>query len=186
MPASALVAERPTDAGRPAAPPAPDASPGVVGPSKAPVAPAVAMAVGLVIVGLAVIGGAHARHGRVVGGASAPAVVVSADPLAITLSARDVSVVTQVYAPGQESGWHFHAGIHAVAVLSGVLTIYDSQCRAQTVEPGRPYVGGQEAHLARNETGSPVEMSVTYLSPSKPALSTQRVPRPSGCDVGPA
>jgi len=31
----------------------------------------------------------------------------------------DVAVVTQVYAPGQTSGWHTHAGLHAVAVLSG-------------------------------------------------------------------
>jgi quercetin dioxygenase-like cupin family protein len=144
------------------------------------------MAVGLVIVGLAVIGGVHSRHSRAAGGTSARGVAVASDPSAITLSARDVSVVTQVYAPGQDSGWHFHAGIHAVAVLSGVLTIYNSQCGTQTVEPGRPYVGGQEPHLARNETGAPVEMSVTYLSPSKPARSTQRVPQPSGCDVGPA
>jgi quercetin dioxygenase-like cupin family protein len=104
--------------------------------------------------------------------------------MAITLSARDVSVVTQVYEPGQESGWHSHAGIHAVAVISGVLTVYDSECRPQTFEPGRPYVGGQQPHLVRNETGAPVVMTVTYLNPSAPTTSTRHQPPPDGCPVG--
>lgn len=105
----------------------------------------------------------------------------SVDRLAITLSARDVSVVTQVYEPGEDSGWHSHPGIHAVAVMSGVLTVVDGQCRPQTVEPGRPYVGGQEPHLVANRTDAPVTMAVTYLSPSNPAAPTEHVPAPTGC-----
>jgi hypothetical protein len=62
----------------------------------------------------------------------------------MTLSSQDVSVVSQVYEPGQDSGWHAHSGIHAIAVVSGTLTVYDAQCRAQIIEWGRPYVGGQE------------------------------------------
>jgi len=107
-----------------------------------------------------------------------------ADPMAITLSARDVSVVTQVYEPGEDSGWHAHSGIHAVAVSSGSLTVYDSQCRAQTFGPGQPYVGGQDLHLVRNGTAAPVEMAVTYLSPSAGNGPTRHLPPPAGCTPG--
>ncbi|MCA1690712.1 MAG: hypothetical protein LC733_00370 [Actinobacteria bacterium] len=95
----------------------------------------------------------------------------------------DISVARQVYEPGQDSGWHTHPGIHAVAVLSGTLTVYDSECRAQTFEAGRPYIGGQELHLARNETAVPVEMSVTYVSPSAPTTPSRHLPAPTGCEV---
>ena len=109
----------------------------------------------------------------------------TADSSAITVSARDISVVTQVYGAGDDSGWHSHSGIHAVTVLTGVLTVYDGQCRPQTFEPGRPYVGGQDVHLVRNETAAPVEMAVTYLSPSTGGGGlTQRLPAPAGCTVG--
>ena len=106
---------------------------------------------------------------------------VDGDRSAITLSARDVSVVTQVYEPGHDSGWHAHPGIHAVAVISGVLTVYDGQCQARTVEPGQPYVGGQEPHLVVNRTDAPVTMAVTYLRPSTPAGSTEHLAAPAAC-----
>jgi quercetin dioxygenase-like cupin family protein len=144
--------------------------------------PVAAMAAGLLVVGLAatVLLSALTRDG----GASAPAplaAAAAADPLAVTLSARDVSVVQQVYEPGQASGWHSHSGIHAVAVLSGVLTVYDGQCHAQTFQAGQPYVGGQELHLVRNESSEPVVMSVTYLNPTSGGEPTRRFPAPSGC-----
>lgn len=147
--------------------------------------PLAAMAGGLVVVALA--GGVLVRAAdRPVSKPPAAPVAAAApgDPLAITLSARDVSVVTQVYEPGQESGWHTHAGIHAVAVLSGTLTVYDGQCQAQTVEPGKPYVGGQQLHLVRNETDAPVHMTVTYLNPTANTTPTQHLPAPAGCPVG--
>ena len=106
---------------------------------------------------------------------------VPAEPAAITVAARDIAVVSQVYAPGDASGWHAHSGIHAVTVLSGVLTVYDAQCRAQTFEPGRPYVGGQDLHLVRNDGGVPVEMAVTYLHPSTGGGPTRQLPAPAGC-----
>lgn len=123
-------------------------------------------------------------------GASAPApqaavTNVHLGPLAITLSGPgDVSTVTQVYEPGQTSGWHAHTGIHAVAVLSGTLTVYDEQCRAQAFGPGQPYIGGQELHLVRNEGPAPVEMVVTYLNPAGPNTSTRHMPAPASCASG--
>ena len=151
-------------------------------PARRGLAPVAAMAAGLLVVGLAatVLLSALTRNG----GTPAPVPVptaAAADPLAVTLSARDVSVVQQVYEPGQASGWHSHSGIHAVAVLSGVLTVYDGQCHAQTFQAGQPYVGGQELHMVRNESSEPVVMSVTYLNPTSGGEPTRRVPAPSGC-----
>lgn len=143
--------------------------------------PVTAMACGLVVLAVAativVRAGQRAQPTPVIAAAAA-------DPTVITVSARDVSVVTQVYEPGEQSGWHTHPGIHAVAVLSGVLSVYDDQCRLQTFEPGRPYVGGQQLHLVRNEGDVPVTMAVTYLSPSAPGTSTKQLARPDGCGVG--
>ena len=137
-------------------------------------APLVAMAAGLVFLALAgmVLTGARDRGERM-----SPAT----DALPITLSARDISVVSQVYAPGEASGWHSHSGIHAVAVLSGTLTVYDGQCRPTTYQPGQPYVGGQELHLVRNEGEAPVVMAVTYLAPSTGNAPTRQLPAPPGC-----
>ncbi|MGH9277641.1 MAG: hypothetical protein ACRD12_05985, partial [Acidimicrobiales bacterium] len=75
-----------------------------------------------------------------------------------------VSVVSQVYEAGQTSQWHAHSGIHAVAILSGSLTVYDADCRAQTYGRNRPYIGGQDLHLVRNDTAEAVEMVVTHVS----------------------
>lgn len=140
------------------------------------VAPVVAMVGGLVVL---------ARAATILAGASpGRGAALAADPYAITLSTRDVAVVTQVYEPGQSSGWHDHPGVHAVAVLSGALTVYDRDCRRQTFVPGRPYVGGQQPHLVRNEDDAPVTMIVTYLNPSAPTNSTEHVAGPAGCQVG--
>lgn len=96
----------------------------------------------------------------------------------------DVAVVDVVYEPSQTSGWHTHRGLHAVAVLSGTLTMYDRQCRPERYVPGKPYVGGQELHLARNETAEPVVMVVTYVNATGPAAADDVRPgAPPGCDV---
>ena len=106
---------------------------------------------------------------------------VDGDRSAITLSARDVSVVTQVYEPGHDSGWHAQPGIHAVAVISGALTVYDDECRPRTLEPGQPYVGGQARHLVVNRSDAPAVLAVTYLSPSAPVGTTEHMAAPPGC-----
>lgn len=110
------------------------------------------------------------------GGQSPAAAAVQSHTM--TLSSQKVSVVSQVYEPGQDSGWHAHSGIHAIAVVSGTLTIYDAQCRAQIIEWGRPYVGGQEVHRARNETTEPVQRVVTYVALQAVADSTRQAVMP--------
>lgn len=148
--------------------------------------PAVSMLTGSLVV-LAGAGLALSRSGDASGAVRsvempAPAVTTAGGPLAVTLSGPgDVTVLNQVYEPGKDSGWHAHPGIHAVAVLSGSLTIYDEGCARHTYGPGESYVGGQLTHLVRNETGVPVEMVVTYLNPAGPHDSNRRVAPPAGC-----
>lgn len=105
--------------------------------------------------------------------------VPAADPGIVLRGSGDVAVVTQVYEPGQTSGWHTHAGLHAVAVLTGELTVYDGKCRPQRVVAGAPYVGGRELHLARNETAQRVRMTVTYLNALGPV--PPHAGAPEGC-----
>lgn len=140
--------------------------------------PLMAMVSGLVVLAVAATILLRSDHD------AQPIAAAVAEPAAITLSARDVSVVTQVYEPGQNSGWHAHPGIHAVAVLSGTLTVYDGECQRQTFEAGQPYVGGQLPHLVQNETDAPVTMAVTYLSPAEHGMSTEHTAGPAGCNPG--
>ncbi len=95
----------------------------------------------------------------------------------------NVAVVKVVYEAGQSSGWHAHAGIHAVAVVSGELTVYGNDCTPLRVVPGQPYIGGQELHMTRNETGQPVEMIVTYLNPATASGDPGPKPAPANCTV---
>ena len=136
-----------------------------------------AKAAALIVVGLLVILLAAGASRLTPGHAEAPA----PDPGIVLRGPGDVAVVTQAYEPGQTSGWHAHAGLHAVAVLSGELTVYDRECRPQRVVAGEPYVGGRELHLARNETSEPVTMVVTYLNAVGPEPA--RAGAPAGCPV---
>ncbi|MGH9226955.1 MAG: hypothetical protein ACRD2W_24950 [Acidimicrobiales bacterium] len=88
-----------------------------------------------------------------------------------------------VYDVAQSSGWHAHAGLHAIAVVSGELSIHGRDCVPQRLVPGQPYVGGRELHLARNESGAPVDMIVTYLNPATPSADTGRSSPPANCRV---
>ena len=92
---------------------------------------------------------------------------------------------TSSYAPGQSSGWHRHPGLHLVTVVSGTLTVYSEDCRAATYGAGNEYVGGEEPHLARNETEVTLEMAVTYLPRPGHTLEGFRIdePPPALCPV---
>jgi quercetin dioxygenase-like cupin family protein len=82
---------------------------------------------------------------------------------------------TSSYAPGQSSGWHRHPGLHLVSVVSGTLTVYDRDCTAATYAPGQSYLGGDEPHLARNDTEATLDMAVTYLPRAGHSLDGFRV-----------
>lgn len=83
----------------------------------------------------------------------------------------DITVLNMAYEAGESSGWHAHRGIHAVAILAGELAVYDTACNRTTYGPDNPYIGGQQLHLIRNETGGQVPMVVTYLNSLSAAQS---------------
>ncbi len=103
--------------------------------------------------------------------------------LVATVTPSDIGVVTMTYEPGQSSGWHTHPGLHAVAVVSGTLTVYGPGCTPRTVGPGDSYVGGQELHVTRNETTAPVEMVVTSVDTNRLTNSVTPHVAPAGCGV---
>ena len=98
-------------------------------------------------------------------------------------SLPNVGLTEETYAPGQSSGWHRHAGVHSVVVLSGTLTIYDQDCVRHDYGPGSSYIGGQQAHVARNEQAEPLGLVVTYVSSPSAASQSAMVDAPPGCDV---
>ena len=53
-----------------------------------------------------------------------------------TKDATDVRVQKLVFAAGAYSGWHHHPGMLLVAVESGAVTLWDSDCNSETYGPG--------------------------------------------------
>ena len=149
--------------------------------------PAILMAAGLVAAAIASLTLVH-QWSPAPGKASAgtrPPVPAPASPGVTLAGPADVTVQMAGYEPGQSSGWHAHTGMHAVMVLSGTLTFYDADCRRRTYGPGDTYVGGTDVHLAKNESATPVEMTVTYLFPAGLAHTAFHIPStaPAGCEV---
>ncbi len=152
--------------------------------------PALAMLAGMVLFIAAGVAWAQ-LIGTDTGGSATPAAAVAVAapapappaPSGFTLSPGDISVVTHVYGPGEDSGWHSHSGLHAITILSGALSVYDAECRVEQFGPGRPYIGGQQLHLAVNLTTAPVEMVTTYVSPSATENVTHNSGPPTGCRV---
>jgi quercetin dioxygenase-like cupin family protein len=86
-----------------------------------------------------------------------------------TKDATDVRVQRLDFAPGAYSGWHHHPGIIVVAVASGAVTLWDSDCNSETYGPGLPSgevfaEGGDHAVQATSTNGATVY--VTYVAPS--------------------
>ena len=86
-----------------------------------------------------------------------------------TKDATDVRVQRLDFAPGAYSGWHHHPGIIIVAVASGAVTLWDSDCNSKTYGPGLPngavfVEGGDEPVQATSAGGATAY--VTYVAPS--------------------
>jgi quercetin dioxygenase-like cupin family protein len=98
---------------------------------------------------------------------------------------ESVAVHVSGFDPHESSTWHTHTGLHAVAILSGTLTVYGPDCVAVRYGAGQSFVGGQNVHVARNETDKPVQFTETILYPAGLPLESFVVPAgpPAGCDV---
>jgi len=103
-------------------------------------------------------------------------------------SACDIINHVLVFAPGGTEGRHSHPGVVMVAVKSGALTIYDTNCSKTTVTAGNAFVmmGPMHVRLVRNEGDVPVEISGTYVFPRAPDLRLPAdQPAPARCaDLG--
>lgn len=140
---------------------------------------AVVIVVGLALTAIAV--GTFVFHSTPDGRSEA----LAPAPAAERLIHAHVGTAELVYEQGHSSAWHVHAGVHAVVVLSGTLTVYDEACRRENYAAGQTYLGGRAPHLALNTGSEPAYLVVTYVldgaagdSPGHP------VPAPSGCVAG--
>ncbi len=102
-----------------------------------------------------------------------------------TKAPLDVVDQTITIAPGGHTGWHSHPGPVLVVIESGTFTFYDGDdpdCEAQVFTAGQAFVdrGGGHVHIGRNESGAPVELSVTYLLPQGASHRTD-APDPGNC-----
>jgi quercetin dioxygenase-like cupin family protein len=82
----------------------------------------------------------------------------------------DVRVQTITIDPGGRSGWHHHPGMVIVAVQTGTVTLYDTDCNATSYGAGSPNGAvfveyGDEPMEARNTTDQPATVYVTYVAP---------------------
>jgi|tagenome__1003787_1003787.scaffolds.fasta_scaffold20956455_1 hypothetical protein len=86
-----------------------------------------------------------------------------------TKTATDVRVQRFTFEAGGYTGWHHHPGLVIIAVESGSLTFWDSQCNARTYGPGLPNgsvltESGDEAGQVTSANGA--TSYVTYIAPS--------------------
>lgn len=102
-----------------------------------------------------------------------------------TKGASDVYVVSNVFVPGGNSGWHTHPGPSLITVKSGTITAYDGDdpdCTPHVYVAGTGFVdpGGDHAHILRNEGTVAAETIAVQLLP---AGGTRRIdaPDPGNC-----
>ena len=87
-----------------------------------------------------------------------------------TKGPTDVRVQTITFAPGGHSGWNHKPGFVLVAVLSGEVTKFDSQCNGTTYGPNSPNGAvfveyGDEPEEVRNVSDAPATVYATLVAP---------------------
>jgi quercetin dioxygenase-like cupin family protein len=102
-----------------------------------------------------------------------------------TKGASDVYVVSNVFAPGGQTGWHTHAGPSLITVKSGTITAYDGHdpdCTPQVYPAGTGFIdpGDGHVHLLRNEGTVPAETVAVQLLPDG-AERRIDAPAPGNC-----
>jgi Cupin domain len=153
----------------------------------------------IIIIGLAAFGlmagvavatmGAGVTSTPLVRGTVAEPFKVETDGLVELKTKGPIDVVDQTLTiqPGGHTGWHSHPGPALAVIKSGTLTLYDgddANCAPHAYNAGQAFVdrGGGHVHIARNEsTTTPVEVSVTYLTPVGAGPRTDVTPAPGNC-----
>ena len=97
----------------------------------------------------------------------------------------DLYVVSNVIAPGGNTGWHTHPGPSLITVKSGTITAYegdDPTCTPETYTAGQSFVdpGDGHVHILRNEGTVPAEtIAVQIVAHGAPRRID--VPAPGNC-----
>jgi hypothetical protein len=87
-----------------------------------------------------------------------------------TKGPTDVRVQTITFAPGGYSGWNHKPGFVIVAVQSGEVTKFDSQCNGTTYGPNSPNGAvfveyGDDPEEVRNTSSAPATVYATQVAP---------------------
>jgi quercetin dioxygenase-like cupin family protein len=82
-----------------------------------------------------------------------------------TKDPADVHVQEVTFAPGDLVDWHDHPGFALIAVKSGTMTFYDSDCGAHRIGPGKAFVESGGPTKAANEGTVEALIYVTYVVP---------------------
>lgn len=87
-----------------------------------------------------------------------------------TKGPTDVRVQTITFSPGGYSGWNHKPGFVLVAVQSGEVTVFDSECNGRTYGPnsanGSVFVEyGDEPAEVRNMSSEPATVYATLVAP---------------------
>jgi hypothetical protein len=106
-----------------------------------------------------------------------------------TKEPTDVRVQRIVIEAGGSSGWHHHPGVVIIAIDSGSLTFWDSECNATTYGPGLP--NGAVLTESGDEPGQVTSVNggtsyTTFIAPSAdpPVFRIEDNPPPCATRVG--
>ena len=95
-----------------------------------------------------------------------------------TKGKTDVRIQQLVFEAGGYSGWHHHPGIVIVAVQSGALTLWESDCSSETYGPGLPNgavfaEGGDSPQQVTTVDGATVY--ATFIAPDANPVPITRI-----------
>ena len=102
-----------------------------------------------------------------------------------TKGPSDLYVISNVFAPGGQTGWHTHPGPSLITVKSGTITAYDGDdpsCTPTVYPAGTGFVdsGDGHVHILRNEGTVPAETIAVQLLPDG-AERRIDMPAPGNC-----
>ena len=88
--------------------------------------------------------------------------------------------------PGGNTGWHTHGGMAIVTIVSGTLSLFDSEnpCDGHDYPAGKAFVdpGSGHVHIARNLGTTPVSVRVQYILNAGQAIRID-APAPAGAEL---
>jgi quercetin dioxygenase-like cupin family protein len=82
------------------------------------------------------------------------------------------------FLPGQNSGWHTHAGPNIVLMINGSLTVVDDRCMETQYGPGQGLASGLEVHEAIAGPEGAELYSLYFLPENAANLSDAALPAP--------